>query len=148
MPPLQRLSNPTSALHIPQLVHAPSRQEDTATSSSVTTSSITWQLWKWLYPVVCERASPPHWERAGGSEGVALAVCTLSINNQDDPCQLPIDTHFPFWFYSFVLSTERLFSRTDRVRKWKLMLGFFPFFKIVLSNIQLLFRVNMDTFIW
>lgn len=37
------------------MVHALSRQEDTATSLSATTNLVTWQQWKQLYPVVCVR---------------------------------------------------------------------------------------------
>lgn len=53
-------------------------------------------------------------------------VCTRSTNNKDDPCLLPIYTHFLFfYFYSILLSTLWVFLTTDMKRKWNWQLRFY-----------------------
>lgn len=53
-------------------------------------------------------------------------VCTRSTNNKDDPCLLPIYTHFLFfYFYSILLSTLWVFLSADMKRKWNWQLWFY-----------------------
>lgn len=54
-------------------------------------------------------------------------VCALRVNNKDDPCQLPICTDFPFYFYSVLLSAPWPFISTDKTGKWNWQLRFLYF---------------------
>lgn len=91
------------------------------------------------------RLWPQTWSHdKSGSSYIRLSVClcvsttlqcnsptnSQSTNNKDDPCQLPICTHFPFfYFYSVLLSTLWSFLSTDMTRKWNWQLCF-VFFKL------------------
>ena len=54
--------------------------------------------------------------------------CTRWTNNKDDPCQLPIYTRFPFYFYSVLLPTLWPFLSTFMTRKWNWQLCFCIFY--------------------
>lgn len=91
-------SYPTSEKHIRTLMHGLSKQGETLQfPPSVTTDLITWQEWKQWYPVcasLCCREKHTHRPQI---------VCFLSTTNKDDPCLLPIYTHFLFFCFYWVL---------------------------------------------
>lgn len=62
---------------------------------SVTRDLITWQEWKQRYPECVSLFV----EKNTHSPRI---VCTLNTTNKDDPCQLPIYTHFLFFCFYWV----------------------------------------------
>lgn len=121
----QSLSTKKITKHILHIVHALSRQDDTATSLSATTNLITWQQWKQLYPVcvclcLCRHIQTPN--------------SLHSEHKQDDPCQLPIYNHFLFlYFYSVLLFHTVVFLK-QQWRKWSWQLCFFSSFNCWLKH--------------
>lgn len=125
---LKRLPQRCKNKH-PQLVHALSRQEDTATSSSVTTNL--------CHMTTVEAAtSGCLCVRLHNSAAQHPAKSLRSESKQQWwPLSASHLHQFPlFYFYTVLLSTRWSFIITDKMRKWNWQLCFLYSFFIVYSN--------------